>query len=153
MSSWKMEHCLPFSPPARHFWAAVQFSFFIPNVEKLFSPALVSWQPPRPGLLWPEPFRKTAADRDKNNYSSICLPRDTLSTRPTPFPYELLHFRSPAHTIKPFTIKTPWLNVLTQARMFHHAGWERRLYAQEGNSTLFWQCLYFVNQCKEPLIN
>ena len=92
-------------------------------------------------------LRKTAADRDKNNYSSTCLPRDTLSTRPTPFPYELLHFRSPARTIKPFTIKTRWLNVLTQAHVFHHAGWKQK-YCTLKNSTLFWPCLYFINQCQ-----
>lgn len=35
MSSWKMEHCLPFS---LHSTFLGRCSFFIPNVEKLFSP-------------------------------------------------------------------------------------------------------------------
>lgn len=90
-------------------------------------------------------LRKTAADRDKNNYSSICLPRDTLLTRPTPFPYELLHFHSPALTIKSFTTKTSWLYVLTQAHMFHHTGRKQILYTQDGRSALLLESAFSLN--------
>lgn len=46
MSSWKIEHCLPFT---FHSTFLGHGSIFIPNVEKLFSTALVSWQTEDPG--------------------------------------------------------------------------------------------------------
>ena len=67
MSSWKKRtvYHLGF---IGHFWATVQFSFFIPTVEKLFSLALVSWQPgEHQGCSPAKALRKTAADGDKNN--------------------------------------------------------------------------------------
>lgn len=80
-SWWKLEHCLPFS--LRYTFLG-HHSIFIPNVDKLFFPLLLF-----PGNLEAQAagarvFRKTAVDGDKNNYSSIRLPRDTLSTYSLP---------------------------------------------------------------------
>lgn len=71
MSSWNTVYHWAFT---LHFWAVIQV--FIPNVDKQFSSALVSWQRQTRVL------RKTAADRDKNNYWSICFPKETLSPSP-----------------------------------------------------------------------
>lgn len=45
MSRWKLERCLPFR---LHSTFLGHRSILIPNAEKLFSPALVSWQPQGP---------------------------------------------------------------------------------------------------------
>lgn len=76
--NWNTVYQLDFT---RHFWATIQFSFLM---QRNYFPLLLF-----PGNLkaWAalaRTFRKTAADWDKNNYSSICLPRDTLSTYSLP---------------------------------------------------------------------
>lgn len=74
MENW---NCVRLSVPRLTFLG--QRSFFIPHAGKVFprSGFPVISRPGRSGI--------TAADRDKNNYGSVCLPRDTLPARPTPF--------------------------------------------------------------------
>lgn len=112
---------------ARHFWAAVHFSFLM--LKNYFPPTRFLAKPGAWAALaraLKKKRKKTAADRDKNNYSSICLPRDTHPSRPTPFLYELLHFLSPAHTIRPFTIMTLLSSVGSHELRFQCAGCKQK---------------------------
>lgn len=78
-----------------HFWASVQF---YSDCTKTIFPVLDSWQLQAPDRSC-QKHKKTAADKDKNKQTFICLPTGSLLT--TQQSCSLL--QTAAHTMKPFS--------------------------------------------------